>query len=117
MPNTVVVSNVITIASQGTSQVEFFTFNSNVYSAVDMDIYARDYVTGEARITKVYYIANDTSVASQDIEVGIGGPSPIHFDPTPTINTTSKIVSCYFRRDSSSTNNIQIRYVAVQHKV
>lgn len=117
VPNTVVVQNVVTIASNGTSNVAFFTFNSNTYAAVDMDIFAKDYVTGEMCISKVYFMANSSDAISQDTEIDMGGPSQLHFDVIPTINVTSKIVTCYFRRDAASNNNVQIRYVAVQHKV
>jgi hypothetical protein len=116
VPNTVVVSNVISVMSNGSSNVAFFTFNSNTYCAVDMDLHSHDPVTGEHCIAKVYFMANSTDAISLSTEIDMGGPSQIHFDPVPTINTSTRNVTCYFRRDNGATNNIEIRYVAVQHK-
>jgi hypothetical protein len=61
-------------------------------------------------------MANSSNAISQSTEVDMGSPSQLNFGVTPTLNTTSKVVTCYFRRDAASNNNVQIRYVAVQHK-
>lgn len=116
VPNTVVVQNVVTVASNGTSNVAFFTFNSNTYCAVEMDILGHDYSTNEHCIAKVYFLANSSDAISQSTEIDMGYPSQIHFDPTPTINTSTKVVTCYFRRDVATTSNVQIRYAAILHK-
>ena len=116
VPNTVVVTNVVSLPSNGSSDVAFFTFNSNTYCAVEMDFHAHDPATQEHCIGKVYYMANTTDAISQSTEIDMGGPSQIHFDPVPTINTTTRDVTCYFRRDGDATSSIQIRYVAIQHK-
>jgi hypothetical protein len=61
------------------------------------------------------YFTKNTSDANCQILITYIGDNPIIIDQNPTINVSTGNTTFQFRRDSASTANVNIRYVAVLH--
>jgi len=111
LANSTVTSNVVTVQSNGTSSVAFFTFANN--DAGHVDFHAKDATTGDITAGHFTLVSNST-VANLALGVGTTsvGPNQILFDNAPTINVSTSVVTLYFRRESAATSNVVIKYIA-----
>ena len=111
IPDTIVTTNSVTIASNGTSNVAFFSYTvaSGKTGCLDMDIHAKDANNTSATIGHIYVVGNTTAISETDSTVQIGD-NIISFDVTPTIS--SNVITLYFKRGSASSGNVTIRYAA-----
>ncbi len=111
VPDTIVTTNSVNIASNGTSNVAFFSYTvgAGKTGCMSMDIHARDASGFNASIGKIYIVGN-TSVISETNSLVQIGPNVILFDVDPTLS--SNVITLYFRRDSATTSNVTIRYAA-----
>jgi len=112
VPDTIVTTNSVNIASNGTSNVAFFSYTvaDGKTGCLDMDIHAKDVTGGlNASIGKIYIVGN-TSVVSETTSMIQIGPNVILFDVDPILS--SNVVTLYFRRNSATTSNVIIRFAA-----
>jgi len=117
LPNSVVTSNSVTITSNGTANVSFFTFDSStngINDAVNIKIHARDANTGDISTGEIFCVANTTAVNSNVLFAEIGA-NKIKFNPTPTINNSTGIVTLFVNRESAATSNVLIKYLVSYH--
>lgn len=106
--NTVVQSNTIIVASNGTSLVPFFTFANN--DAGHIEFHAKDYSTGDITAGYLTLVSNSSVANLISSHVVTVGSNPISFNNTPTVNNTSGAVIIYFSRNSAATSNVEIKY-------
>lgn len=109
VPNSVYVSNTLTLASNGTSYVNAISFSVTTYDGMDVTFHANE--GNNITIGKVVVVAN-TSEANAQYLVTTVGPNPIIVDTAPVINTTSNTVFIQFRRGSATSTNVVVRYSA-----
>lgn len=109
IPDSVVDANTITLASNGTTAVAFFTFSNN--DAGELYFHAKDLTTGDTTAGHLTLASNST-VANLAVGTGTSsvGGNQILFDNAPTVNNTSGAVTLFFRRESSATSNVVIKY-------
>lgn len=111
VPNTTVVSNTVTVASNGTTGVSFLTFNAD---AAEIRFHAYDTNSGDITTGHMYCAANNTEACTY-VSVAEVGNNKIRFDEPAAVNVSSGVVTLKFRRDSSATTNVTIRYAALSY--
>lgn len=111
VPNATSVSNSVTITSNGTTPVSFFTFNTD---AADIKFHAVDSTSGDITTGEIWCAANNTD-ACTSVTVAEVGSNKIRFDSTPTVNLSSGVVTLFVRRDSAATSNVLIKYSATYY--
>jgi hypothetical protein len=89
VPNSATVSSTLTVTSNGTTPVEFFTFNAD---AADLKFHAVDIVSGDITTGEIYCVANNTDACTSVTAADVGS-NKIRFDSTPSVNGTSGVVS------------------------
>lgn len=111
IPNTTVVSNSVTIASNGTSNVAFFSYAiaNGKTGCCDIMVHARDTTTDSTSAAHILIVANNSATASQPTGAEVGSVA-ISFNVTPTIS--SNVVTVYFTRTAAATSNVLLRYSA-----
>lgn len=114
LPGAVVVKGSVTIPSNGTSYVDFFTFDGTTYKSGEIRVHADDATDHNYTMGHLYFVKSDTEANCQ-ILITYMGVNPIIIDSNPTINVTSGSTSFQFRRNDVSTSNVSLRYVAVLH--
>lgn len=108
VPNSTSISNSITITSNGTTPVSFFTFNSD---GADVKFHAVDSTSGDITTGEIYCVANNTDACTSVSVADVGG-NKIRFDSAPTVNLSTGVVTLFVRRDSAATSNVLIKYSA-----
>jgi hypothetical protein len=111
IPDTTVTSNSITLASNGTSNVAFFsyTIGAGKTGCCDIQLHARDLNGHNISAGHILIVANTTAASKTETTVQIGS-NVILFDPDPTL--VSNTITVYFRRDSATTDGVNIRFSA-----
>lgn len=111
IPNTTVTSNSITVSSNGTSNVAFFsyTIDSGKTGCCDITVHARDVTTDSTSAASILLVANTSFVQKQETQVTVGTPS-ITFDVDPTLS--SNVITVYFTRSDAATSNVLLRFSA-----
>lgn len=106
--NSTIVSSSVTVVSNGTTPVAFFSFNAD---AADVKFHAVDMTSGDITTGEIFCVANNTD-ACTSVSVADVGSNKIRFDSTPNVNVSSGVVTLYVRRDSAATSNVVIKYAA-----
>lgn len=111
IPNTTVTSNSITVSSNGTSNVAFFSYaiDSGKTGCCDITVHARDVTTDSTSAASILLVANTSFVQKQETQVVVGTPS-ITFDVDPTLS--SNVITVYFTRSAAATSNVLLRFSA-----
>lgn len=111
IPNTTVVSNAVSFASNGTTAVPFFSYSVSGGSTgcCDMQLHARDIDGNNVTGGTITIVANTSAVSKSEATVQIGS-NIILFDPAATL--ASNTITLYFRRASAATGNVNIRFSA-----
>ena len=111
VPDTIVTTNSVNIASNGTSNVAFFSYTvgAGKTGCLDMDVHAKDESGLNASIGKIYIVGNTSAISETNSLVQIG-PNIILFDVDPILS--SNVITLYFTRNSATTSNVTIRYAA-----
>lgn len=111
IPGSTVIANSVTITSNGSSAVAFFTYNvaAGKTGTMDMHVYAQDANGHNATVGHITVVGNTTNIGLVNSTDQIGS-NIILFDPSPTL--VSNTITLYFRRDSATTSNVNIRYSA-----
>jgi len=111
IPNTTVIANSVTVASNGTSNVAFFSYTvgDGKTGCCDITLHARDTTTDSTTAGHILIVANtsDSSASLTSVEVG---NNQILFTPNPTFS--SNVVTVYFTRSAAATTNVLIRFTA-----
>lgn len=111
IPNTTVIANSVTVASNGTSNVAFFsyTIGAGKTGCCDIILHARDSTTDSTTAATILIVANtsDTAASVTSVEVG---DNQILFTPNPVF--VSNTVTVYFTRSSAATSNVTVRFSA-----
>lgn len=103
----------VTLSSNGTNYVDFFSFNGNTYFSGEIKIHARDTTSNNIYSMGHLYFVKNTSAANSQISITYIGDNPILIDSNPTVNVSTGNTTFQFRRSSASTANVNLRYVAV----
>jgi hypothetical protein len=111
VPNSTIVSNSVTITSNGTTPVAFFTFNTD---AADVKFHAVDVTSGDITTGEIFCSANSTD-ACTSVSVADVGSNKIRFDSTPSVNLSTGVVTLFLRRDSAATSNVLLKYAATYY--
>ena len=111
IPNTTVIANSVTVASNGTSNVAFFTYEITAgrTGCCDIIVHARDITTGCVTAGHILIVANTSNVAASATTADVGLPG-ISFDVQPTF--VSNTITVYFKRTDVATSNVNLRYAA-----
>jgi hypothetical protein len=111
IPNTTVIANSVTVASNGTSNVAFFSFtiDADKTGCFEIAVHARDATTGSVTAGSLTVASNTTDLNYAQNFASVGNPT-IVLDITPTIS--SNVFSIYFSRSGAATSNVNLRYVA-----
>lgn len=111
IPDTTVVSNSVTIASNGTSNVAFFSYTvgSGKTGCCDITVHARDVTTDSTSAASILIVANTSAAQKQETQVTVGSPA-ITFEVDPTFS--SNVVTVYFTRSAAATSNVLLRFSA-----
>jgi hypothetical protein len=110
LANSTVTSNTVTVQSNGTSSVAFFTFANNDVGHVDF--HAKDNTTGDITAGHFTLVSNSTVANLALAGTTSVGPNQILFDNAPTINVSTGVVTLYFRRESAASTNVVVKYIA-----
>lgn len=106
--NSTTISSSVTVVSNGTTPVAFFSFNAD---AADVKFHAVDITSGDITTGEIFCVANNTD-ACTSVSVADVGSNKIRFDSTPNVNVSSGVITLYVRRDSAATSNVLIKYAA-----
>ena len=111
IPNTTVIANSVTVASNGTSNVAFFsyTIGAGKTGCSNILIHARDTTTDSTTAAHILVVGNSTNAAIGIVQTDVGSPM-IDFNVSPTIS--SNVVTLYFSRGAAATSNVLLRYSA-----
>jgi hypothetical protein len=111
IPDTTVVANSVTVASNGTSNVAFFsyTIGAGKTGCCDVILHARDATSDSTTAAHILIVANNSAVDFQPTAVEVGIPA-ISFNVTPTLS--SNIVTLSFVRTGAATSNVSVRFSA-----
>jgi hypothetical protein len=111
IPDTTVVADSITVVSNGTTPVIFFSYEvaNNKTGSCEITVHARDNTTDSTSSGKILIVAN-SSVASASVTSVEVGNNQIVFTPNPTFSYN--VVNVYFARTSATSSNVLIRYAA-----
>jgi len=111
IPNTTVIANSVTFASNGTSNVAFFSYiiGAGKTGCSDITLHARDTVTDSTTAATILTVANNSFVSASVTDIEVGDPT-ILFDPSPV--KSGNTITLYFTRSAAATSNVNIRFVA-----
>lgn len=111
IPDTTVVSNSVSIPSNGTSNVAFFTYTigAGKTGCCDIIVHARDVTTDSTTAAHLLIVANTSAAEIQPTGAEVGNPT-ISFNVDPTFS--SNVVTVYFTRTGAATSNVLLRYSA-----
>jgi hypothetical protein len=111
IPGTTVIANSVTVASNGTSNVAFFsyTIGDGKTGCCDISIHARDATTDSTSAGQILIVANTSTVSASVTSVEVGD-NQILLNPNPTIS--SNVVTVYFTRSDAATSNVNLRFSA-----
>lgn len=111
IPNTTVIANSVTIASNGTANVSFFsyTIGSGKTGCCDITLHARDATLDSTSAASILVVANNSYVDSQ-VTVKEVGTNQILFDIEPV--KSGNTISLFFTRSGATTTNVNIRFAA-----
>ena len=113
LPGAVVERNSIVRQSNGLNLVPFFTFDGNAHKSGEIRVHLEE--AGAAyTMGHVYFVKNNTDANCTTTFTYIGD-NIIYVDIYPTVNSQTGVTTFNFTRDTSSTANIDIRYVAMLH--
>jgi hypothetical protein len=109
IPGTTVIANSVTVASNGTSNVAFFsyTIGDGKTGCCDITVHARDATTDSTTAGHILIVANTSEAAASATTAEVGIPG-ISFDVQPTF--TSNSVTVYFKRTDAATSNVNLRF-------
>ncbi len=111
IPNTTVISNTVTIASNGSTPVTWFTYNIGTGSSgcCHVEFHARD--TTNAAVTGGFLsVVALGNTANMHYGAASLGNNQIGFDSNPIVNTVSNTVSLQFYRNAATTTNVTVKY-------
>lgn len=111
IPDSTVVANSSTIASNGTNPVPFFSYQiaNNKTGCCDITVHARDATTDSTTAGKILIVANTSNISASTTTVEIGD-NQILLTPNPILS--ANVITVYFTRSASATSNVLIRYSA-----
>lgn len=111
IPNTTVIANSVTIASNGTSNVAFFsyTIGAGKTGCSDITLHARDTVSDSTTAATILIVANNSFVSASVSSEEVGNNS-ILFTPSPVKSGNN--IAVYFTRSAAATSNVNIRFAA-----
>lgn len=113
IPNTTVVANTATVASNGQTPVPWFSYNITPGSTgcCHIEFHARDTHTNAVSggFISIVALGNEANVGYSGATLGT---NPIGFDVNPIVNVVSNTVTALFYRASATTTNVTVRYVA-----
>lgn len=111
IPNTTVVSNSVSFASNGTSNVAFFSYSvaNGATGCCDIAVHARDTTTDSTTAGSLLIVANTSNCVISATTAEVGNPA-ISFNVTPIIS--SNVVTVYFTRTAAATSNVSLRFSA-----
>lgn len=111
IPNTTVISNSVSIASNGTSNVAFFSYAIDAVrtGSCEVSLHARDTTTGSTTVGRLLVVTNSSSATQAPLYAEVGSPT-IDFDVDPVLS--SNVMTLYFRRSGAASSNVLIRYSA-----
>lgn len=112
IPNTTVIANSVVIASNGTSNVAFFSYaiGAGKTGCSDLILHARDTVTDSTTAASILTVANNSAVDSSVTSTSVGG-NQIIFGVLPVKNGNT--ITLYFTRgNAGTTSNVNIRFSA-----
>lgn len=112
IPGATIQQGNVTVSSNGTNYVNFFSFSGNTYFTGEVKIHATDTTANAYSMGHLYFVKN-TSAANSQIVITHIGTNPILIDSSPTVNASTGNTTFQFRRSSASTANVNLRYVAV----
>ena len=112
IPGATIQQGNVTVSSNGTNYVNFFSFSGNTYFSGEVKIHATDATSNAYSMGHLYFVKN-TSDANSQISITYIGANPILIDSNPTVNVSTGNTTFQFRRSSASTANVNLRYVAV----
>lgn len=112
IPNTTVVSNSVTVASNGTSNVAFFSYAiaNGKTGCCEVTVHARDTTTESTTAAHIMVVANTTNVTSSVVGYAEIGSPNIDFNVSPTYS--SNTVTLFFTRGAAATSNVLLRFSA-----
>jgi hypothetical protein len=111
IPNTTVIANSVTVASNGATPVPFFTYNvaNGRTGCCHVELHSGDANRYNVTGGTITIVANTTQVGFSEATTQIGS-NIILFDPNPTL--VSNNITLFFRRDSATTDNVTVRFKA-----
>jgi hypothetical protein len=111
IPGTTVIANSVTVASNGTSNVAFFsyTIGDGKTGCCDITVHARDATTDSTTAGHILIVANTSDVSASVTSVEVGD-NQILLTPNPTIS--SNVVTVYFTRSEPTTSVVSLRFSA-----
>jgi hypothetical protein len=114
IPNTSVISNSVTIASNGDTPVPFFTYDigPGKTGCCHFMFHARDNSTNSISGGMLMVVAYGSEANMNYNSVAAIGTNQIGFGIQPTVNVAANTVTMYFARDAAATSNVNIRYTA-----
>ena len=111
IPNSTVVSNSVSFASNGTANVAFFSYTiaNGSTGSCSITVNARDANTNSTTTGSLLIAANTSNCVISSTTAEIGTPG-ISLNVTPTIS--SNVVTVYFTRSAAATSNVSLRFSA-----
>lgn len=112
IPNTTVVSNSVTVASNGTSNVAFFSYAiaNGKTGCCEVTVHARDATTDSTTAAHILVVANTSAAVSSVVGYSEIGSPNIDFNISPVYN--SNTITLYFTRGAAATSNVLLRFSA-----
>lgn len=114
IPNTTVISNTVTVASNGSTPVPFFTYDigPGKTGCCHIMFHARDNFTNSITGGSLAAVAIGNTANMNYNSVAAIGNNQIGFGIQPTVNVVANTVTLFFARDFATTTNVNIRYTA-----
>jgi len=111
IPGTIVTSNSVTLASNGTNDVAFFsyTIGDGKTGCCDISVHARDVTTDSTTAGHLLIVANTSTVSASLTSIEVGDDQ-ILLSSSPTIS--SNVITVYFTRSGAATSNVLLRFSA-----
>lgn len=116
IPNTTVIANSVTVASDGANLVSIFSYSitEGRTGCCHFTFDARDVSNTGNAITSgtMSFVVLGSTTNVNYTAVSSLGTNKIYLDNSPLVNTSSNTVTLYLRRDSEATTNVNVRYSA-----
>lgn len=111
IPNTTVTGASVTVATDGTNPVSFFTYSigPGKTGCCDIQLHARDSNGNNVTAGHLLIVANTTNASITTTTSNVGTDA-IVFNHAPTI--ASNTVTLYVKRGTAASSNVTIRYSA-----